>query len=70
MPSGEAGLTQEYWIYFRENRQSMAAKGPPLGRVDIFQTDPNPVELFLILLLLFLRKSDILFVRKVRNPCF
>ena len=38
---GEAGLTQEYWMYFKENRQSMAGKGPPIGRIDMFQTGTN-----------------------------
>ncbi|MCI8714851.1 MAG: hypothetical protein HFF66_03480 [Oscillospiraceae bacterium] len=36
----EAGLTQESWVDCKENRQCMAAKGPPFGRVDIFQTSP------------------------------
>ena len=37
----EAGLTQESWVDCKENRQCMAAKGPPFGRVDIFQTSPT-----------------------------
>ncbi len=28
-------------MYFKKNWGSMAAKEPPLGRVDIFQTSPN-----------------------------
>ncbi len=28
-------------MYCKENRQSMAEKGPPIGRVDIFQTGPK-----------------------------
>jgi len=40
-PPDEANLTQEYWMYFKENPQSMVEKFPPVGRVDIFQTGPN-----------------------------
>ena len=32
----------ESWADCKENRQSMAAKGPPFGHVDIFQTSPSP----------------------------
>ena len=28
-------------MYFKKNWGSMAEKGPPLGRIDIFQTSPN-----------------------------
>ncbi len=31
-------------MYFKKNWGSMAAKEPPLGRVDIFQTSPNEIE--------------------------
>ncbi|MCI9156290.1 MAG: hypothetical protein HFF44_05015 [Lawsonibacter sp.] len=37
----EANLTQEYWMYFKENWQSMAEKEPTFGHVDIFQTSPK-----------------------------
>ena len=30
-------LTQEYWMYFKGNWQSMAEKEPPFGHVDIFK---------------------------------
>ncbi|WP_161845391.1 hypothetical protein [Pseudoflavonifractor sp. 524-17] len=39
--SDKADLTQEYWMYFKENRQSMAEKELPFGRVDNFQTGPS-----------------------------
>ncbi len=35
-------LTQEYWMYFKENPQSMVEKDPPIGGAAIFQTGPNP----------------------------
>ena len=28
-------------MYFKKNWGSMAEKGPPLGRIDIFQTSPS-----------------------------
>ena len=28
-------------MYFKKNWGSMAEKGPPLGRIDMFQTSPN-----------------------------
>jgi len=37
----EANLTREYWMYFKENWQSMVEKEPAFGHVDIFQTSPN-----------------------------
>ncbi|MDE6840480.1 MAG: hypothetical protein K2P49_06455, partial [Oscillospiraceae bacterium] len=38
----KASLTQEYFVYSKENWQSMAEKEPPFGRVDNFQTSPKP----------------------------
>jgi hypothetical protein len=34
-------LTQEYFVYSKENWQSMAEKEPPFGRVDNLQTSPK-----------------------------
>jgi hypothetical protein len=37
----EADFSQEYWMSFKKNRGSMAAKDPLVGRIDNFQTGPN-----------------------------
>jgi len=39
----EADFSQEYWMSFKKIRGSMAAKGPPVGHIDNFQTGPNPI---------------------------
>jgi hypothetical protein len=36
----EADFSQEYWMSFKKIRGSMAAKGPPVGHIDNFQTGP------------------------------
>jgi len=33
----EDGLTQEYLVYFKENRQNIAEKAPPVGVLTIFK---------------------------------
>ncbi|MDE6841368.1 MAG: hypothetical protein K2P49_11125, partial [Oscillospiraceae bacterium] len=37
----KASLTQEYFVYSKENWQSMTEKEPPFGCVDNFQTHPR-----------------------------
>ncbi len=37
----EADFLQESWMAFQKNRGSIAAKGPPVGRIDNVQTGPK-----------------------------
>ena len=37
----QGDLTQQYFVYCKENQRSMAEKDPPFGHVDIFQTWPR-----------------------------
>ncbi|MCI8553137.1 MAG: hypothetical protein HFF56_09150 [Lawsonibacter sp.] len=46
----EANLTQEYWMYFKKNWQSMVEKEPAFGHADVFPTSPNPVYIAMDLL--------------------
>ncbi len=39
--AGQGDLAQEYFVYFKANQRGSAEKGPPIGRVDNFQTSPR-----------------------------
>jgi len=56
-PPDEVNLTQGYWMYFKENPQSMVETCPLIGHVDIFQTGPgyqNKLNRFIVLMRRFL----------------
>ena len=53
----QGDLTQQYFVYCKENQRSMAEKDPLFGLVDIFQTGPK--ELFGAKHTLCLRMNDI-----------
>ncbi len=37
----QGDLTQQYFVYCKENQHSMAERDPPFGYIDIFQTRPR-----------------------------
>ena len=39
-------MTQEYWMYFKENWQSMAEKEPAFEHVTMFQISPSIISQF------------------------
>ncbi len=51
MPSGkdffawQGDLAQKYFVYFKAKQCGSAEKGPPIGRVDNFQTSSNSFEI-------------------------
>src|SRR5699024_1826661 len=45
----QGDLTQQYFVYCKENQRSMAEKDPLFGLVDIFQTGTKVTTLLLLL---------------------
>ena len=43
----QGDLTPRYFVYRKENQRRMAEKGPAFGHVDIFQTRPKSLRIFI-----------------------